>query len=236
MKGTDYVEEYVNSLVDYNLPLNIRLESIIQATKDDPVLTKLNELLSSDFWDDDDKRLKPYFNIRSELSISSDGLILYGNRIVIPTKLQPELIKIAHQSHQGKEKTKQLLNQFVWFADLSTKVDSFIDNCHTCNSNSEKKEFQPLTMSPMPNGVWEQLATDFHGPLPSGDYLMLITDEFSRFPISKSLKSSNADNVIKIWKETFQIFGYPKEIKTDNGPPFQSYKVRKFMLDNNIKH
>lgn len=88
----------------------------------------------------------------------------------------------------------------------------------------------------MPNGVWEQLATDFHGPLPSGDYLMLTIDEFSRFPIIKSLKSINADNVIKIWKETFQIFGYPKEIKTDNGPPFQSYKVRKFMLDNNIKH
>ena len=48
LKGTDYVEEYVNSLVDYNLPLNIRLESIIQATKDDPVLTKLKELLSND--------------------------------------------------------------------------------------------------------------------------------------------------------------------------------------------
>jgi hypothetical protein len=115
MKGTDYVEEYINSLVDNNLPLNIRLDSIIQATQEDPILKKLKELLSNEYWDNDDKRLKPYFSIRSELSISSDDLILYGNRIIIPTKLQSDIIKIAHQSHQGKEKTKQLLNQFVWF-------------------------------------------------------------------------------------------------------------------------
>jgi hypothetical protein len=115
MKGTDFVEEYINSIVDNNLPLNIRLDSIIQATQEDPILKKLKELLSNEYWDNDDKRLKPYFSIRSELSISSDDLILYGNRIIIPTKLQSDIIKIAHQSHQGKEKTKQLLNQFVWF-------------------------------------------------------------------------------------------------------------------------
>ena len=42
--------------------------------------------------------------------------------------------------------------------------------------------------------------------------------------------------VIKTWRKTFQVFGFPKQIKTDNGPPFQSYKVREFMRDNNIKH
>ena len=42
--------------------------------------------------------------------------------------------------------------------------------------------------------------------------------------------------VIKTWRKTFQVFGFPKQIKTDNGPPFQSYKVREYMRDNNIKH
>ena len=41
---------------------------------------------------------------------------------------------------------------------------------------------------------WEQFSTDFHVPLPSGDYLILTIDEFSRFPIIKSLKSMNAVN------------------------------------------
>ena len=86
------------------------------------------------------------------------------------------------------------MNQFVWFTQLSTKVDLFVESCHVCNSNSEKKSFQPLIMSPLPNGAWEQLSTDFHGPLPSGDYLMVIIDEFSRFPIVKILKSINAIN------------------------------------------
>jgi hypothetical protein len=67
----------------------------------------------------------PYYSIRTELSVTSDRLILYGKRIVIPKKLQDEIINKAHQSHQGREKTKQLLNQFVWFSQFCAKEDKF---------------------------------------------------------------------------------------------------------------
>ena len=42
--------------------------------------------------------------------------------------------------------------------------------------------------------------------------------------------------MINVWRKIFRLFGYPKEIKTDNGPPFHSYLVRQFMLKNSIKH
>jgi hypothetical protein len=54
---------------------------------------------------------------------------------------------------------------------MNSKVDNFINSCHICNTNSEKKELQPFEMSKLPNGVWEELATDFHGPTPSGEYI-----------------------------------------------------------------
>ena len=69
-KGSDYVEEYINSLVDYNMTLNVRLESLIQATCEDEVLNRVKRMLSLDSCDDDS--LKPYFNIRTELSVTSD--------------------------------------------------------------------------------------------------------------------------------------------------------------------
>ena len=65
---------------------------------------------------------------------------------------------------------------------------------------------------------------------------MVIICEFSSFPIVKLLKSLNANNVIKVWRKVFRLFGYPKEVKTDNGPPFQSCLVRQFLFENNIKH
>jgi hypothetical protein len=57
-KGSDYVAEYINSLVDYNMSLNLRLESLIQATIEDDVINKFKTMLLNDSCDDDS--LKPY--------------------------------------------------------------------------------------------------------------------------------------------------------------------------------
>ena len=65
---------------------------------------------------------------------------------------------------------------------------------------------------------------------------MVTIDEFSRFPIIDFINTNNADTVIKIWKKTFGIFGNPNQMKTDNGPPFQSHAISKFLKSYNIKH
>ena len=88
----------------------------------------------------------------------------------------------------------------------------------------------------MPESAWIEVATDFHGPLSNGDYLMVIVDEFSRFPIVKIIKSTGAEDVIPILKETFNLFGIPKSLKTDNGPPFQGHKLAKFLESEGVKH
>ena len=234
IKGQEYVEDFINMLVDSNLSQHIKLETIIQETKNDFVLNKVKQMLETNEVNDDCQ--KPFFNMRNELSISSDGLILCGDRIVIPQACQELVIKVAHLGHQGKEKTKKLLANYVWFTNMNSKVDAGILKCQSCNANTVKHQFEPLVMSAMPNGVWEDLAVDFHGPLPSGDYLMVTIDEFSRFPIVKIIKSTSADVIIKQWREIFRLFGFPKQIKTDNGPPFQSYKVNEFLKLHNIKH
>ena len=92
-------------------------------------------------------------------------------------------------------------------------------------------------MSPLPKGVWENLSVDFHGPLVvSGEYLMVVIDEFSRYPIVKIVKSIKGEIVMKKLSEIFDIFGIPTEVKTDNGPPFQSSDFSKFLTSMNIKH
>jgi transposase InsO family protein len=49
-----------------------------------------------------------------------------------------------------------------------------------------------------------------------------------RYPVVDTLTSLTAKSVIPLLDKTFSIFGIPKELKSDNGPPFNSQEFRKF--------
>ncbi|XP_061176121.1 uncharacterized protein K02A2.6-like [Saccostrea echinata] len=83
-------------------------------------------------------------------------------------------------------------------------------------------------MSPLPSGPWTDLSMDFCGPFPSGDYLMVVMDEYSRYPIVDILKSTSAKAVIPKLDKIFAEFGIPKILKTDNGPPFNGTEFRQY--------
>ena len=44
---------------------------------------------------------KVFWKYRMNLALLSDGVILYGDRIVIPKKLQGQALDILHSAHQG---------------------------------------------------------------------------------------------------------------------------------------
>ena len=49
--------------------------------------------------------LRDYWNFRDELS-EADGIILNGEKIVIPPNLRKEMLEIVHRSHLGMVKCK----------------------------------------------------------------------------------------------------------------------------------
>jgi len=49
--------------------------------------------------------LKPYWSVKDELTIYN-GLLLRGNRIVVPSSLQQEILQKLHEGHQGIVKTQ----------------------------------------------------------------------------------------------------------------------------------
>ena len=230
------VEQYINTLVDYQLPMSIRLEAVREETQNDQALTLVKKFIDGEKVDLEDKLLKPYVGVRNELSQSLDGIILKGTQIVIPRNLQSNIVELGHENHQGSEKTKKLLNRFVWFPGMDQLVEKFVSNCKTCQTNSERRHFEPLKMSKMPDSAWLELAVDFYGPLPSGEKLLVLVDEYSRFPIVKILKSTTAGIVNGVLDEVFNLFGRPKILKSDNGPPFQSFEFEQFLRANGIIH
>ena len=66
----------------------------------------------------EDPELRSYWNVKEELSVSENGILLRGNRIVIPKTLRSQVVKLAHIGHQGVVKTKGLLRSKVWFPTI----------------------------------------------------------------------------------------------------------------------
>ncbi|XP_033126935.1 uncharacterized protein K02A2.6-like, partial [Anneissia japonica] len=84
-------------------------------------------------------------------------------------------------------------------------------------------------MSSMPDGPWQRLHIDFCGPLPTGEYLLVVIDRYSRYPEVEIVKSTNIQSVIPKLDRIFATHGIPLQVITDNGPPFNGSDFSKYM-------
>ena len=97
-------------------------------------------------------------------------------------------------------------------------------------------QMEPLNMTTLPRGPWVSLNIDLCGPLPSGEYLLNIIDEYSRYTVVQVVQSTSADTVIPCTEAVFVMFGYPETIKSDIGAPFQSKAWSDFLRSHGVCH
>ena len=95
------LEFTINAMIE-NLPISDEKKSELQAaTVDDHQLQQLLTLMKSG-WPTDVSNvpisLRDYWEVRHNLC-SADNLILMNNRIVIPSTMQPEILKCIHKGH-----------------------------------------------------------------------------------------------------------------------------------------
>ena len=115
-------------------------------------------------------------------------------------------------------------------------VAKLLDECIACTTSYDPKARESLVMTELPSRKWSHLCADFYGPLPSGEYLLVVLDEYSRFPEVEIVKSLSAQTVIPIFDKVFSSRGIPENLKTDNGSPFQSSEFRNFANDLGFQH
>ena len=124
-------------------------------------------------------------------------------------------------------KTKRLIREKVWCPGIDVLVEKRVKRCMACQVSTHLPEssMEPLKMSKLPEGPWQHVDFDFCGPFPSGDYLLVAIDEYSRFPEVEITRSTSAYSTIP---KLDKIHGIPEVVKSDNGPPFQSSEFKSF--------
>ena len=240
-------EEYVDFIAAESIPKAMTATEVIDATSMDPTLSAVKDLLLTGRWymmetkyaqdpSINFEALQSYCRVGNEITVTQDGLLMKGQKIVIPNKLQQQVVDLAHEGHQGLVKTKALIREKVWFPGIDNMVTRTIDECIACKSSYDPKPREPLVMTELPTKKWSSLAADFYGPLPSGDYLLVVMDEYSRFPEVDIIKSLSSNTVIPVLDKLFASRGTPDKFKTDNGTPFQSEEFKLFAENLGFHH
>jgi hypothetical protein len=219
----------------------ITIEQLQDATTADPTLQAVMKMVQSGRWHEQTDLKKDTFiafrNVRDSLCVNADqNILLKGTQLVIPSSLQQEVLELAHEGHQGINKSKALLRSKVWFPGMDAAMELVVRNCIPCQANSNCRNHEPLNMSELPRGPWLNLSMDFCGPLPTGESLLVITDEYSRYPVVEIMNCTSAEKLIPVVDKVFSTFGYPETLKTDNGPQFISNSWKNFMNSCGIKH
>ena len=154
------VEDYVNMIIGSKKMKAMTLEDVKRETQDDEILqkvlrsVKLQEPLCKE------AEVQAYASVMSESSVI-DGVLLRGERLVVPKKLQEKVVEIAHEGHQGITKTKSYLRSRLWFPGMDIMTERVIRGCMLCQIATPQISRLLLKMTPLPNETMEKVAADF---------------------------------------------------------------------------
>ena len=73
-----------------------------------------------------------------------------------------------------------------------------------------------MSRTELPNAPWQDLVADVLGPLPSGDFIFVCIDYYSRyfeFEVTKTITSEKLATILNKW---FLTHGLPVSLRTDN--------------------
>ncbi|XP_045451587.1 uncharacterized protein K02A2.6-like [Melitaea cinxia] len=210
-------------LLDYN--------EIKKQTCRDPLLGRVLTYIR-DEWPPHNEMLplNPYFNRKKEL-YEELGCVMWGHRIVIPETCRDKVLTDLHEAHMGIVKTKSFARSYVWWPGIDEAIEKMCRHCSVCVTESEAPPRHMPCPWPWPNKPWARVHIDFLGPLAGRMYLVLV-DARTKWIEVCQVPSTAASHAIKILSGIFARFGLPKQIVSDNGPPFSSNEFSTFVNTN----
>ncbi|XP_055612924.1 uncharacterized protein K02A2.6-like [Uranotaenia lowii] len=165
------------------------------------------------------------------------NILMRGDRIVVPSSLRQRVLTIAHEGHPGVRMMKSHLWASVWWPKLDQDVENYVKRCRGCALVAAPNPPEPMSRRDLPSGPWEDLAIDFLGPLPEGQYLFVVVDFYSRYFEVCEMKTISAESTIQELTTMFSRFGVPLTLTADNAPQLSKdcEEFARFCSDYGIK-
>ena len=129
-----------------------KLEAIRLACANDPTMVTLQSAITSG-WPENrseiPQELRPYWNFCDELS-TVQGIILKGEKVVIPHSLRKEMLNKIHTAHLGVVKSKQHAKDVLFWPGMGKNIENLISNCETCLQYQASNSKETMTSDEPP--------------------------------------------------------------------------------------
>ena len=176
--------------------------------------------------------LKPYWENRGHLTVVKD-LLLYNERIVVPTALRLKVLDQIHEGHLGITKCRARARESVWWPRINSVIQEMISRCQTCAKVCPEQREHLLT-SEWPSHPWERVGTDLF-EYEKKTYLLAV-DYYSRWVEVRPLQNTQAKDVVEALKSIFATHGVPEIVVSDNGPQYASECFQNFTKSYGFTH
>lgn len=230
------VEEYVGEIVSSWPASDAKLNQIRMETEADVCLKATREYVVNGwplYKEDVQLAALSMFPYRGELSVV-DGLLVKGDRIVIPYSMRTELLETIHQGHFGITKSMERAKGSVWWPDINSDIKQMIAKCKSCLEKKPTQRKEPLLPSQSPDRPFERVGTDICEK--DGQSYLVLVDYYSRFIEIMHLPNTQSYTVIMKLKCCFSRYGIPSCVVSDNARQFTSNEFKKFSKDWNFEH
>jgi len=225
-------EKNIFHIVSNSIPVSLSISEIAESSTHDEGIMDAMTCLKEDSW-----KLatsSPFYPFRFEVS-TLGNLLLRGTKIVIPKNLRRKVLELAHEGHPGETAMKRRLRSKVWWPRMDREAEEFVKTCRSCILVSAPVRPAPMKRHSFPNGPWKCLATDLLGPLPNGEYILVLIDYYSRYMEYKITRSITSKTIINEMEEIFARLGFPQTLTADNGRQFISAEFKEFCTTNGIE-
>ena len=211
----------------------VSAEEIKLSTSRDPILAQVHHMLLHGWREMEGEGFVPFQRRREELSVH-DGCVLWGSRVVVPTKGRRRILELVHESHPGISRMKSLARGFVWWSGMDKDIEEYGKGCEVCQSSRHSEVKVPLQPWKWPQKPWARIHVDYAGPL--GKMFLLVVDAHSKWIEVAIVNSATSSTTIERLRQMFATHGLPETMVSHNGTVFTSMEFSEFCRRNHIRH
>ena len=164
-----------------------------------------------------------------------DGVIFFGERLLVPTSMKEEYLQRIHEGHIGINKCQARAKECLYWNGMMKEINEFIGDCRECLMNARAYADEPMLSHSAPSYPWQLISSDLF-EVDAHNYI-LVADNFSKMPFVKRMgKDTTTTAVTNFLEELFSVHGPCQTLYSDNGPQFSSVAFKKFTEEWDISH
>ncbi|KAF6032129.1 hypothetical protein EB796_009570 [Bugula neritina] len=104
--------------------------------------------------------LKPYWNVRCDLSTHDDIILKGSNQILVPGALRKRIINDIHKGHLGVTKCIEKANNAVYWPGYTNQITGTVDSFEVCHENARANAKTILEQYEIPEYAMQSISID----------------------------------------------------------------------------